>query len=166
MEVPSNVQRAMHTIAEYVGGESANPEPAHYAGIARIHHVEDGDTLYGSYRADPSIVVGKSPEMNAPEGVNEPGVWFRLIDVDTHETDSPRKEARQQAEEEKNFVEDFVNKGRQNSDHDWPFAIAYKGHDAEGTYGRHLTDIIRRSDGASLTEELLSNFDNIRYKGN
>lgn len=153
----------MQTISEYVTGDNQQGARFDYSGPAKVLHVEDGDTLYMTYRADPSITIGKPPEQNAPDGVDTAGMWLRLIAVDTHETDANDEQKRQQAMEEKRFVEDFVQQGRQQSDKEWPFLITYKGEDIEGTYGRQLTDLIRRADGRSLTAALFDNFDNIKY---
>jgi hypothetical protein len=45
-----------------------------------------------------------------------------------------------------------------------PFLVAYQDDEFEGAFGRQLTDLIRRSDGQSLTAALLDEFENIRYQ--
>lgn len=163
-DLPEDVEQALQAIAEYVTGQSPVDVEFQYSGVAKVHHVEDGDTLYAAYRADPSIIVGKPPRANAPNGVDEPGVWLRLVKVDTHETDAEDEQTRQQAMEEKQFVEDFIEQGREQSPYEWPFLIAYQGEEFEGVFGRQLTDLIRRSDGQSLTAALLAEFEDIRYQ--
>lgn len=163
--LPQNVLEAMDTIAEFVTGHDKSGNGGFdYTGPAKVHHVEDGDTLYATYRADPAITIGKLASQNAPDGVDEAGMWLRLIKVDTHETDANDKQTRQQAMAEKQFVENFVQQGRQHTSHEWPFLVAYRGDDIEGTYGRQLTDLIRRSDGRSLTAALFDEFDDVKYE--
>lgn len=156
----------MQTIAQFVGGQSDDADAGfRYSGLARIHHIEDGDTLYASYRADPSLRVGKPASRVAPDGVSEPGIWVRLPAVDTHETDADDEQKRQQAKQEMQFVQSFVEQGRSNASGECPFLVAYTGEDFEGSFGRRLADVIRRSDGESLSGALLSEFDGIKYQG-
>jgi hypothetical protein len=161
---PQDVEQALQTIAESVTGQSTAAVEFQYSGVAQVHHVEDGDTLYASYRADPAIIIGKPASATAPDGVDDPGVWLRLVNVDTHETDAEDDQTRQQAREEKQFVQTFVEQGREQSPHEWPFLVAYQGDEFEGAFGRQLTDLIRRSDGRSLTAALLDEFEDIRYQ--
>lgn len=130
-----------------------------YNALAYVQDVEDGDTWRGVRKPDPFITFKSE--------------YYRLDDVDTHETDGKHAE---KAKKEKKFTEDFVKKGEQNWDSEWPFVIVfsdltdskkdYSGPEAEGTYGRPIADLIRRSDGASLKQSLLDEFgDSIRPSG-
>lgn len=159
----------MQTIAQYVtdapGGGDSSDGGFQYTGVAQVHHVEDGDTFYGAYRADPTITVAKPASKVAPEGVSQDGQWHRLVKIDTAETGADSEEQRQKAKQHKQFVEDFVTTARENHTGNWPFTIAYTGQDYEGSFGRELTDLIRRSDGRSLTAALLDEFgEAVRYQ--
>lgn len=132
-----------------------------YNALAYVEDVEDGDTWKAVRQPDPFI------RMRAE--------YHRLDDIDTHETDADDPEKRKKAKKEKKFVEDFVKKGEQDWDKEWPFVIVftdptdkkkdYGGPEFEGTYGRPISDMIRRSDGRSLKQALLDEFgDSIRSK--
>lgn len=154
-DIPADVWQALRTISKWKQDGSASSGKFRYRAHAKVSHVEDGDTWSGSHKPDPQVTVERSDE-----------VWYRLSRVDTHETDAQDSEKRKKAKREKQFVEDWVKKGKQNHNGEWPFIIQYESQDFEGTYGRLLVDLVRKCDGAELNDSLLSKFgDDIRYKG-
>lgn len=133
-----------------------------YRGEAQVDHVEDGDTWHGKHRCSPQYVTARRPREDSDYPA---GQWYRLTGIDTHETGGENAE---KAAEEKQFVEQFVAKGRENSDSNYPFVIEFDDADneVEGDYGRLLVDLRRKSDGQSLAEALVSEFgDGVKYQG-
>lgn len=109
--------------------------------LATVESVEDGDTWKGRRKPDPQMVLGPS--------------YYRLVGIDTHETDGKKSEL---GKKEKEFTKQWVETGRSEwSDDEWPFIVAFTDpqQEFEGTYGRALVDLIRRSDGKSLRPSLL-----------
>lgn len=158
-EIPAHVQQALRTVTNWQQRQdktgSRNAGKFRYRAHAKVSHVEDGDTWSGSHKPDPEVVIDKANE-----------VWYRLSKIDTHETDAKDPEKRKKAKREKQFVEKWLQQGRDGYDGDWPFIIEYESDEFEGTYGRLLVDLVRKSDGAELNDDLLAEFgDDIRYRG-
>lgn len=134
-----------------------------YSAQARVDSVEDGDTWFGRHKPDPTIVVATDANHRDDDNDTD-GQYYRLSRVDTHETDAEDPATRKQAEREKKFTQQFVKEGRENYDGTWPFVIEYESMDTEGTFGRRLVDLIRKTDGTELNDALLAEFgDDIRY---
>lgn len=124
-----------------VGADS----PIEYDALAKVHSVVDGDTWHGERQPDPKVTVG--PET------------YRLAGVDTHELDGPHDG---RARRERLFTKAWVRMGIEAWDDDeWPFYAVFTADDAEGSFGRPLCDLVRRSDGAVLSDDLLAEFDDI-----
>lgn len=122
--------------------------------LAKVYHVEDGDTWKGRRKPDPTI-----------ETTDE---YYRLDDIDTWETDAKKEKRRKRAKAHKQFTEEFVKRGETDWDGDWPFVLLfadledrksdYGGAEVEGTYGRPIADLKRRSDGRWLSQALVDEF--------
>ncbi|MDY6780221.1 MAG: hypothetical protein SV760_06710 [Halobacteria archaeon] len=131
--------------------EAPIPAAATFAALATVEAVEDGDTWKGRRKPDPKTIVGPS--------------YYRLVGIDTHETDG---ENAKKGKKEKKFTEDWVQTGRDDwSKDDWPFIVVFTDEQSEfeGTYGRSLVNLVRRSDGTDLASALKSNFDGVTYDG-
>lgn len=112
---------------------------------ADIEHVVDGDTL------DLRIDLGFGVILTGDEA------RVRLRGVDTAEIfgsaeGSPEHEA---GERHLQFVEDWVAAA---GDAAWPFLVRTTKDDERGKYGRWLAELKRRSDGAVLNEDLVSEY--------
>lgn len=156
-EIPAHVWQALRTVSNWRDGSPTGPSDSgfRYRAHAKVSHVEDGDTWSGRHKPDPEVVIEKPND-----------VWYRLSRIDTHETDAKDPEKRKQAQAEKQFVEEWIATGRESHDGEWPFVIQYESDEYEGTYGRLLVDLVRKSDGAELNDALLDAFgDDIRYRG-
>lgn len=150
---------------EFGGGQDPTPPVEEqserlYDARALVLHVEDGDTWYGRHRAGPHhIAATDSP------GMDTPGVWYRLVGIDTAETGGDNAE---RAAEQTQFTRDFIAQGQADHDGNWPFRIVWGDaqNEIEGTYGRQLVDLQRHSDGRSLSSALLDEYgDDVRYQG-
>lgn len=119
---------------------------------AKLTEIVDGDTQYFNLDLGFSTVIHDEK--------------VRLLGVDTHEIHfvSDDSEEYKKGMEEKEFVMEWFQKGRDNHDGDWPFIVDTKEEDNEGKYGRYLADVIRKCDDASLVEDLLDEFDGIEYE--
>lgn len=91
---------------------------------------------------------------------------IRLKGVDTHETHfvSQDSEEYKRGKKEAEWVRDWLDKGRNDYPGQYPFVVDTYKDDSKGLYGRYLADIKRRSDGASLVQSLLDEFDDIEYE--
>lgn len=164
MNLPDDVSDDLRRVARYIfqqeQDEASGAGSFRFNAEASVDHVEDGDTWHGKHRPSPHFVAAKKTDDDFP-----PGQWYRLSKIDTHETDGDYPE---KAKREKQFVEQFVKTGRedyQGSD-GYPFYIQYESEDVEGSFGRLLVNLIRKSDGKELNEALLEEFgDSIRYQG-
>lgn len=90
----------------------------------------------------------------------------RLLGIDTAETHfvSHDSDEYELGVEQTKFVEDWLQKGRDNYDGEWPF-ILNSHKDRKGKYGRYLGHVIRRSDSAEITASLLSKYgESVRYR--
>lgn len=116
---------------------------------SKIIDIVDGDTM------DLSIDTGFQITVNER---------IRLSSVDTHEISFVSKDSEEyrRGMEEYQYVQDWVEQGRENWKGNYPF-ILFSEKTGRGSYNRYLGYIIRRSDGSELNEDLLENFDDIEY---
>lgn len=121
---------------------------------ARIDEVKDGDSYVGARRVDPGLVLEDEPYN--PE--------FRLLGVDTHEIYRAEGEELEKGLRERDFVRDWMKKGEEESDSEFPFIIEYPAKDPVGSFGRLLVTVIRKSDGSCLNEEVLNTFEDVEYE--
>jgi len=149
---PKDSSQTEFVAAEKSGG--SDTEIFIFTSKFSVDHIEDGDTWSGTEKPHP--------------GIELPDTWCRLDDIDTHETGGQHAK---EAEEQTNFVSEFVKTGRENyrGDDGFPFLVRYTdpadeevdygGVDFEGTYGRRIVNLIRLSDRQSLRDALLDEFD-------
>lgn len=162
MNLPEDLSKDLERIARFVLDDEKG-EPFEYKALAQVDRVEDGDTWLGRRKPDPMITI-EQEQRNGKDGD-----YYRLTGIDAHETNADSEEARKKAKKEKEFVEKFVAKGQEDWDGDWPFVVIFddKQDEYEGTYGRPLTDLVRRSDGLQLSVALVEEFgDEVKYKPN
>ncbi|MFB6189349.1 MAG: hypothetical protein ABEI57_05650 [Halapricum sp.] len=150
---PKPVASAVERIAQYY--RSMTGDSFRYRAEAQVDTVEDGDTWFGRHKPDPTIVVATDAN-HRDDDKGQDGQYYRLSRVDTHETDASNTKKQQMATEEKQAVQAFIDQGRQNYSGEWPFVIEYESVDVEGTYGRRLVDLVRKSDGKELNDWLLN----------
>lgn len=114
---------------------------------AEVERVVDGDTL------DLRIDLGFGVILTGDEA------RVRLRDVDTAEIFGSRRGSPEYSagQRHKAFVEEWVE---QAGGQEWPVFIETWKDDERGKYGRWLAEIVRRKDGASLTEDLIEEFGN------
>lgn len=89
-------------------------------------------------------------------------IRLRLQGIDTHEIHGVSKDSEeyQQGMTEKRFVEDWLQTGR-TDEFNWPFIIRTE---KQGKFGRYLAEVERRSDRATLNDDLINEFgDEIQY---
>lgn len=118
---------------------------------AKVANVVDGDTQ------DFTVDLGFRMQRHA--------LRTRLIGVDTHEIHFVDKQSEEykRGMEEKQFVEEWLQTAEEEWDGEWYIYLDTEKDDRTGKYGRYLADVIRRSDGASLVDDLLAEFDDIEY---
>lgn len=150
---PGPVASAVKRIAQYY--RSMTSDSFRYRAQAQVDSVEDGDTWFGRHKPDPTIVVAADAN-HRDDDKDRDGQYYRLSKVDTHETDASKQEKQQLATEEKQAVQEFVSQGREQYDGTWPFVIEYESTEVEGSYGRRLVDLVRKSDGKELNDWLLN----------
>lgn len=112
---------------------------------ADVERVVDGDTL------DLSIDLGFGVILTGDEA------RVRLRNIDTAEIFGTAKDSKEYTagQRHKEFVEEWVAQG---ADEEWPFFVETQKDDERGKYGRWLAVINRRTDGASLNEDLVEEF--------
>lgn len=126
---------------------------------------EEYDLFY--YRAKVTNVVdGDTVDLVIDQGFRTfKEARVRLLGVDTAETHfvSHDSDEYRLGVEQTEFVEDWLQKGRDNYDGEWSFLLnSHK--DGKGKYGRYLGHVIRRSDGAEITASLLNKYgESVRY---
>jgi len=87
----------------------------------------------------------------------------RLLGVDTHEihTVSEDSDEYQRGWREKQFVEHWLLKAREEHDGDFPLLIRTVKGDERGKYGRWLAEVYRLWDGECLNELLKEKFEGV-----
>lgn len=122
--------------------------------LARVERVVDGDTWVGYRRPEPRTTIG--PEK------------YRLLGADTHETNASDPDLRQRAHTEEDFTREWIARGEEEWDGEWPFRILYAPESSakgRGSFGRVLVDLQRRSDGERLSTALHAHFEDVTYDG-
>jgi|APHM01.1.fsa_nt_gi hypothetical protein len=114
--------------------------------------IHDGDTIFGRRKPDPEIIVAKD-SATRNDDVGKDGDYYRLYDIDTHETDSDDEKIAQMANEERKATTHFIQLGRDKWDGQWPFVVEFK---TEGAFGRPVVELYRRIDYKSLTDWLVN----------
>jgi len=123
----------------------AHQDLFHYQ--ARIERIVDGDTY--------DVVIDIGFKLSKE-------IRIRLNDVNTAETYGVKKESEkyQNGIAHKTFVEEWLHKAEADSEHEFPVLMRTHKHE-KGKYGRYVADVVRRSDGAVLSEDLLEEFDTV-----
>jgi len=110
-------------------------------------YIVDGDTI------DVSVDLGfkLSQEMR-----------LRIRGIDTAEIFRVKKESDeyQNGIAHKSYVESWMEEAVEEWSGEWPIEIDTYRHE-KGKYGRYVADVVRRSDGARLAEDLLDEFDTV-----
>ena len=121
------------------------------ARVSPTADVVDGDTL------DPTIDLGFGTIRRGREA------RIRLLGVDTHEihTVSDDSEEYQRGWREKQFVEHWLMKAREEHDGDFPLLLRTVKGDERGKYGRWLAEVYRLWDGECLNERLKEEFEGV-----
>lgn len=114
---------------------------------ARPTHIVDGDTL------DVTVDLGFKTRRD---------MRLRLTGIDTAEIFGVKKESDeyQNGIAHKSYVEEWLEQAAEEWDGEWP-VIVDTDKDEKGKYGRYVAEVVRRSDGARLTEDLLAEFDTV-----
>lgn len=114
---------------------------------ARATHIVDGDTL------DVTVDLGFTIRQD---------MRLRLDGIDTAEIFGVKKESEQYQNgiAHKTYVEEWLEQAVEEWDGDWPIIVDTEK-DEKGKYGRYVAELVRRSDGARLTEDLLAEFDTV-----
>lgn len=142
-----------------------------YRAHARVDRVYDGDTFFGRHRPDPTTIIAMDEaQRNDPN--DDAGQYYRLSGVDTHELRSGTAEEREMAKDERDWAQAWVEAGRlgytiEGSHEAWPFVLIYASEKFEGSFGRPLCDLIRKTDGEHLSTALIEAFPdrNLVYQG-
>jgi micrococcal nuclease len=119
---------------------------------ARVDRIVDGDTL------DLVIDLGFGVRLTGDEA------RVRLRNIDTAETYGVSKDSEEYATgtRHKAFVEEWVARAdAEVDDEEWPLFVQTEKDDERGKYGRWLAVIHRRSDGAVLNDDLVTEFGDV-----
>jgi micrococcal nuclease len=112
---------------------------------ARAERIVDGDTL------DLVIDLGFGIQLTWDEA------RVRLRSIDTAETYGTRTDSEEHAAGQRHtaFVEAWVDAA---GDTEWPLYVETEKDDQRGKYGRWLAVVTRRTDGAVLNDDLVTEF--------
>lgn len=136
-----------------------------YQAHAQVDYIYDGDTWFGRHKPDPTLTVATDSNLRDDESDTD-GQYYRLSGVDTHELNASSEDEQEMAREEKAWVEDWLADGRDGYDGNWPFILIYGSGETRGSFGRRLCDLVRKTDGGQLSDDLLAAFPDrdIAYK--